>query len=68
MLTVTKESPITGEENSMRLDVTLAQILMWKSGVLIQEAMPTLSATEREFLITGMSPKEQRELYSNLEE
>jgi len=33
--------------------VTLAQLNEWESGVLAQNAMPNLSADEREFLISG---------------
>ena len=28
----------------------------WKNGLLIQEALPELSANDREFLISGISP------------
>jgi hypothetical protein len=30
----------------------------WKSGMLIQEAFPTLNAEQREFLMTGITPDE----------
>lgn len=30
----------------------------WRSGVLIQEAFPLLSADEREFVMTGLLPGE----------
>jgi len=30
----------------------------WKGGELIQNAMPNLSADEREFLMTGITPEE----------
>jgi len=53
MLEITKRSPLTGEYNTMILDVTEEQIARWKSGTLIQDAMPHLNNEEREFLITG---------------
>lgn len=30
----------------------------WQNGALIQNAMPELTADEREFLLTGMTPEE----------
>ena len=65
---VTKTSCVSGKQNTMELDVTMIQLHLWQSGELIQKAMPNLSLTEREFLITGMSPEEQEEFYNKLEE
>ncbi len=56
---VTKTSPISGKDSSMNLDITQEQLLKWQNGELIQNAMPQLSITEREFLISGMTPEEQ---------
>tara|TARA_R100000234_G_C4931634_1_gene148761 strand:+ start:601 stop:747 length:147 start_codon:yes stop_codon:yes gene_type:complete len=42
----------------MEIDVTEEQIALWESGVLIQNAMPNLSADEREFIKTGITPEE----------
>lgn len=54
MMEITKTSPLTGQENTMLLDVTIDQVHQWKfGGVLIQDAMPQLSNAEREFPITG---------------
>jgi len=60
---VTLKSQISGNKNSMELDVTHEQLEAWDGGMLIQRAMPNLTATEREFLITGMSAEEQKRLY-----
>ena len=58
-ITVEKRSILTGEMNSMRLLVDLEDFSRWKNGTLIQDAMPYLTAVEREFLISGMSEFEQ---------
>tara|TARA_B100000959_G_C14867889_1_gene577081 strand:- start:866 stop:1090 length:225 start_codon:yes stop_codon:yes gene_type:complete len=58
MITIERESPFSGNKNRMTLDVTLAQIEAWKGGELIQNAMPNLSADEREFIKTGITPEE----------
>lgn len=53
--TITRTCPITKKTNTVDLDVTPEQILDWQSGTLIQNAMPNLSADEREFVKTGIS-------------
>ena len=63
MLEITRRSIVSGAKNTMKLDVTMHEYLLWREGMLIQKAMPNLSAVEREFLITGMSEAEQDELY-----
>lgn len=42
----------------MDIDVTPAQIDAWVQGMLVQSAMPDLSADEREFIMTGITPNE----------
>ena len=54
-MTITRTCPITKKINTVDLDVTSEQILDWQSGTLIQNAMPNLSADEREFVKTGIS-------------
>ena len=55
---ITKTSPFSGNTNVMEIDVTQEQIALWESGTLIQNAMPNLSADEREFIMTGITPEE----------
>lgn len=55
---IERESPFSGNANRMDIPVTLAQIEAWKGGELIQDAMPNLTADEREFLMTGITPEE----------
>jgi hypothetical protein len=62
---VEKINELTGKTNQMELDITQEQLDSWRSGTLIQRAMPHLSAGEREFLITGMSLEEQDKFYGS---
>ena len=55
----------TGKTNEMEIAVTDEQIAKWKGGMLIQNAMPNLTPTEREFMMTGMTAAEQKELYGH---
>lgn len=61
---VTKISPLTGETNTIEIDVTKEQIEKYESGGhLIQDVFPELSPTEREFIKTGITPKEWEEIF-----
>ena len=51
---VETQCPICGETKA--LYVPLDGYLKWEQGTLIQDAMPTLSANDRERLITGICP------------
>ena len=61
MITITRRSPLTGKTNTMSLDISEGSLLAWKGGMLIQDAMPNLSADEREFVMTGITPYEWEE-------
>ena len=59
-----KVSPISNKLNSMEIDVTHTLIYDWEvEGVLIQYAMPNLTADEREFIKTGITPQEWDDMF-----
>lgn len=55
---VVRKSPFTGEINTREINVTGDQLLRWHNGELIQNVMPHLSADDREFIMTGITPEE----------
>jgi len=55
---ITKVSMFSKIERSLDLDVTAEQINAWRSGMLIQDAMPHLNEHEREFVISGITQEE----------
>ena len=61
---VSKISMMSGEENTMSMTFTRQQYDDWKAGQLIQDAMPQLSAEEREFLMTGITPAEWNSVFA----
>jgi Zn finger protein HypA/HybF involved in hydrogenase expression len=65
MITVAIQCPFCGSYHEVEVDVE--QYLAWQNGELIQNAMPNLSATEREQLISGICPKCQREIFRIIE-
>jgi hypothetical protein len=68
---VEKLNLMTGETNSMELNVTQEQIdeynLPGYQRRNIQTIFPKLSSQEREFLLTGMTLKEQDNFYGTEE-
>ncbi len=62
---ITRKSPISKLENSMDLDITEEQIQKWQQGELIQNAFPNLTASEREFIKTGITDLEWEMMFKN---
>ena len=67
-LAVSKASLLSGLRHTMVLDITIDQYDSWQGGELIQKAMPNLTADEREFLTTGITPKELADICGPWEE
>jgi hypothetical protein len=55
---ITKQSQLSGKTNTMELDITSEQLVKYDNGELVQNTFPDLSSDEREFLISGITPKE----------
>jgi hypothetical protein len=65
---ITRTSSLTGITRTKEIDVTIAQILAWEEGELIQNAMPHLSADDREFVKTGITGEEWDQLFGGAED
>ena len=56
---VIRTCPFTGVVNEREIDVTLEEIKDYNEGSkLIQNAFPNLSADDREFIKTGITPEQ----------
>jgi len=61
---VHKKSMVSGRLNSMLLPTTQGKIEYWiESGKLIQDVMPDLSDDQREFLMSGITPREWNDMF-----
>lgn len=49
-----RKSPVTGEGNVMKINVTRKQLNAWESGKSIQEAFPNLTLVEKDFITSGI--------------
>jgi len=64
---IKRQSILSGKVHEMDVNVTEDQFNLWQSGVLIQNAMPHLSADEREFMISGITVEEWKTLHGENE-
>jgi hypothetical protein len=55
---IRKTSILTGITREREISITQSQYEDWLNGTLIQNAMPDISADDREFIITGITPEE----------
>ena len=55
---ITMTSILSGKTTTRDIDVEPEQILAWQNGMLIQDAMPELSAPDREFIMSGITQEE----------
>jgi len=59
LITVTRQSSLTGNVSTMEIPARQGQIEYWKqSGENIQDVLGWLNADQREFLMTGITPVE----------
>jgi len=62
---ITRKSVFTGIERTLEINITQDQLDAWQSGMLIQDAMPNISANDREFIMTGIIEGEWDEVMSD---
>ena len=67
MVEVIRKSPLTGNVNKMYLDISQEQVAEWnapaKERRLIQDIFPNLNDDEREFIMTGYTVQDWRNLH-----
>jgi len=65
---LTKASIYSGNTNAIDLPLTNEEFeeafAKWQDGMLIQDAFPTLSADQREFIMTGSTHSEWEEMWA----
>ena len=60
---VTRTSIKSGITRTLNLDVYPHELAAWEAGELIQVACPRLGTDAREFIKTGMTPREWQEVF-----
>ncbi len=65
---ITRVSFLSKKTHTREIDVTSEQLKAYaEGGLLIQDALPHLSADDREYLITGSTPEEWDEAFGGEE-
>jgi hypothetical protein len=62
-MTITRTSVFTGITRSVDLPVTEEQLLSYERGALLQNAFPNLSAADREFIKSGITDAEWKDMF-----
>ena len=57
-MNVVRVSPFSGKKNTMGITLDINDYIAWMEGKSIQDAFPYLTADEREFIKTGITPQE----------
>ena len=65
---IIRTSQATGITREMELDITDEQILKYEAGELIQNAFPNLTPAEREFIITGITEDEWKDIFGGFDD
>ena len=55
---IERKHPFSGVVNIKEIPVTQEKLSDWKSGTLIQDAMPNLTPSQREFIKTGLGDED----------
>ena len=55
---IAMKSMLTGNITTREIPGTDEQLAQWSQGALIQDVMPDVSADDREFIKTGITPEE----------
>ena len=64
---IIRTSMFTGKERTKDLPVTQKQLDDWEGGMVIQKAIPHLSDSDREFIMTGVTDDEWNETFKESE-
>lgn len=64
---LSKVSLFTNRLNTVIIEMEIEDFYKWQKGALIQEVLPYLSPSEREFLMTGSTDDEWDEIFKERE-
>ena len=65
---VIRTSQVTGITREMELNITEEQMMKYEAGELIQKAFPNLTPAEREFIMTGITEDEWKDIFGGFDD
>ena len=57
-MNITRRSKLTGTRRTMDIPIEREDLECWANGAMIQDAAPYLNASDREFIMTGITDDE----------
>ena len=60
---IKRVSTLTGKHHVREIDCTEGQYELWLDGAMVQNAIPNLSADDREFILSGITPEEWEQAF-----
>ena len=64
---IERTSPVTGRVNVRVIEVANSDLIRYSKGESIQKCFPYLSASDREFIISGCTEEDWKELFGEEE-
>lgn len=61
---IKRTSPVSGITRNLDINVTKEQLVRWEAGALIQDVMSHLSASDREYIVTGITDDEWQRMFT----
>jgi hypothetical protein len=65
---VTRKSMVSGVVRTIDLPITEEQVNNYSNGMLLQDAFPNLSKSDREFYKSGITDEEWQSIFGNPED
>lgn len=65
---VTRKSMVSGVVRTLDLPITEEQVNNYSNGMLLQDAFPNLSKSDREFYKSGITDEEWQSIFGNPED
>lgn len=66
---IKRKSVLSGIEYVRNIPVNPEDMLLWETGAVnIQDAMPYLNDNDREFILTGITPDEWKQAFSEMDD
>jgi len=62
-MNITRVSQLSGITHTRDIAITAAELKNWLEGMKIQEAMPHLSNSDREFILSGITDEEWEDAF-----
>jgi hypothetical protein len=64
---IIRKSSISGNMNTMDIPISEDHLRLWQSGQMIQDVMPNITADQREFILSGITPEEWDEAFKDFD-